>query len=129
MWFREKEVKRRTERNYYSHKLACFSCCFFVIAIVSRSYRCVGAMHELSTFPCSYALAPACILLRSSVFVRSVSSHPVLYLDLLSAARTKATASSLDLLLVHVCQRFPSTLPTLQSLSHCSLLLPGHLLY
>ena len=55
---------------------------------------------------------PTCILLRISVFVVSVSSHPVLYLDIISVIRPKAHTSSLDLLSVHVCQRFPSTLPT-----------------
>ena len=61
-----------------------------------------------------------------SCLIGSVSSHPVLCQDLFSAAQPKAPPSSLDLLSVHVCQRFPSNLPTaLEGLPHCSLLLPG----
>ena len=109
-------------------------------------------MHELRTFPFSFrdmclspitpstflhALAPACtanfrlcaiVPDIQSCLVGSVSSHPVLCQDLFSGARPKAPPSSLDLLSVHVCQRFPSNLPTaLEGLPHCPLLLPGHL--
>ena len=43
------------------------------------------------------------------------------------AARPKEPPSSLDFLSVHLCEIFPSNLPTaLEGLPHCPPLLPGH---
>ena len=60
--------------------------------------------------------------------LKSCFCYPTQSILIFSAARPKAPSSSLDLLSVHVCQRFPSTLPTvLKGLPHCPLLLRGHL--
>ena len=120
-------------------------------------------MHELSIFPVSFRDIcvshhpfhfPPCtcsssILLQISVSMPpSPQTTPPRYTKLscwfsffpsslisrsFSAARPKAPPSSLELLSVHVYQRFPSTLvvvtlPTvLEGLPHCPQLLPSHL--